>query len=107
MALAAAMQGKYAEFHNAMFAMDAATPEGIEAAARKAGLDLERAKKDAASEKVTVELATNATFARQLGFDGTPGWVTRGSAVMGYVGYDALKKAISEASNTASASKDS
>jgi protein-disulfide isomerase len=98
MALAAAMQGKYEAFHNAMFELDAQSPEQIVAAAQKAGLDLERAKKDGASEKVTLELATNATYARQLGFDGTPGWVTKGSAIMGYIGFDALKKAINEAS---------
>lgn len=101
MALAAAMQGKYAEFHNAMFELDATSPENIEAAARKAGLNLERAKKDMNSEAVTVELATNSTFARALGFDGTPGWVTRDRAIMGAVGYEALKKAVSEASDRA------
>jgi protein-disulfide isomerase len=96
MALAAAMQGKYDAFHNAMFDQGATSPADIEAAARTAGLDLERAKRDAQSEKITVELASNTTLAQSLGFDGTPGWVTGNRVVMGYVGFDALKQAITD-----------
>ncbi|MEM6474586.1 MAG: DsbA family protein [Pseudomonadota bacterium] len=101
MALAAAMQGKYRAFHEAMFELGPSTPESIEAAARKAGLDLERAREDAASEAVTVELASNLTFAQSLGFNGTPGWITRSTAIPGYVGYDALKEAIDDAGTEA------
>src|SRR6188768_4311775 len=40
MALAAAQQGKYARFHDAMFRLGLSTPEAIEAAAKEAGVDL-------------------------------------------------------------------
>lgn len=99
MALAAAKQGKYAAFHKAMFELGPATPETIEAAALKAGLDLERAQADAASQDVTVELEQNFTLAQSLGFSGTPAWVTRDNALNGAVGYDALKEALENAAN--------
>ncbi|MEM7665299.1 MAG: DsbA family protein [Pseudomonadota bacterium] len=97
MALAAALQGKYRAFHEAMFELGPTNAESIEAAAQKAGLDLERARVDAASETVTVELARNFTFAQSLGFSGTPGWATSDQAIGGAVGYDGLKQALAEA----------
>lgn len=97
MALAAGMQGKYAEFHEAMFKLGPTTPEAIEAAGVEAGLDMVRARGDAGSDAVSIELAKNLSLARSLGFSGTPAWVTRDAAIGGMVGYDALKKALDEA----------
>ncbi len=97
MALAAAMQGKYAAFHDAMFELGPATTESVEAAAARAGLDIERAREDAMSDAVTVELARNTTLARSLGFGGTPAWVTGNLATEGALGYDGLKEALEEA----------
>lgn len=97
MALAAAIQGKYAAFHEAMFNLGPTTPEAIDAAARQAGLDLERARSDAASDAVSIELAKNLSFARSLGFSGTPAWIVGDNAIGGMVGYEALKEAIDEA----------
>ena len=92
MALAAAMQGKYRAFHEAMFRLG--EPE---AAARAAGLDMARAKADGASEAVTVELARNAELARAMGFSGTPAWIAGNQPIGGAVGFDALKKALAQA----------
>ena len=94
MALAAGMQGKYRAFHEKMFELGPASPETVEAAARAVGLDMERARADAASEAVSVELARNFTFARSLGFNGTPAFIAADSSFAGAVGYDALKEAL-------------
>ena len=94
MALAAAKQDKYQAFHEAMFEMGPATPETVLAAAEAAGLDLEQAQIDGVSEEVELELAQNLGLARQLGFTGTPSWVTRESAFEGAVGFEALKQAV-------------
>ena len=96
MALAAGMQGKYQAFHKAMFAQGPASPESVVAAATQAGLDLERAKTDAASDAVTVELARNSTFAQSLGFSGTPAWVTSDKVLEGAQGFGALREALDE-----------
>ena len=96
MALAAGLQGKYRAFHDAMFAT-----KDVEVAARTAGLDIERAKRDAASEAVSTEIARNLDHARALGFSGTPAWVTGKKPFGGAVGYDKLKAAIAEGDKTA------
>ncbi|MFL0355092.1 DsbA family protein [Erythrobacter sp. GH1-10] len=97
MALAAAMQGKYAEFHDAMFRIGPANAETAEQVAQQIGLDLERAREDAASEAVTMEIARNFSLSQSLGFNGTPGWVAGDTLVNGYVGYDRMKETLEEA----------
>jgi protein-disulfide isomerase len=94
MALAAAKQGRYTEFHEALFELSPATPEAIEEAAKIAGLDLAKAQQDAMSEEVELELRRNMALASQIGFTGTPSWVTKDRAFEGAVGYQALKDAI-------------
>ncbi|MEL6541791.1 MAG: DsbA family protein [Pseudomonadota bacterium] len=97
MALASARQGKYQEFHEKMFALGPATPESVEQAARLVGLNMEQATADAISDGVTAELARNGALARQIGFTGTPAWVTGDTAIGGAIGYDGLKDALDSA----------
>ena len=97
MGLAAAKQGKFAEFHDAMFELAPATPESVEQAATQAGMDIERARVDMAGEDISTEIAKNNALAAQLGFGGTPSWVTSNSAFEGAVGYAALKDAVDNA----------
>ncbi len=92
MALAAAMQGKYRAFHDAMFASG-----DVAAAARAAGLDMAQAERDAASQAVTTEIARNLDFARALGFSGTPAWIAGETPFGGAVGYERLKAALAKA----------
>lgn len=97
MALAAAEQGKYAAFHDAMFAagqVDAAT---IEAVARSVGLDMDRARKVAAGPEVQAEIARNLEFASRLGFTGTPSWVAGNRLIAGAVGIEQLAQALAAA----------
>jgi len=97
MALAAAEQGKYPQFHAAMFAAGQLDPAAIEGAARTAGLDLERARKVAASDAVARELRRNLELAQTLGFGGTPSWVVGEEIIPGAVGADRLAEAIAAA----------
>lgn len=90
MALAAGMQGKYSAFHDAMYSTG-----DVEAAAKAAGLDMERAQADAVSQAVSIELARNLDLARELGFTGTPAWIAGRQPIAGAVGYDQLKAALS------------
>jgi len=96
MALAAGLQGKYRAFHDAMFAT-----KDVETAARAAGLDMDRARADAASEPVSNEIARNLDHARALGFTGTPAWIAGKTPFGGAVGYERLKAAIEQADKTA------
>lgn len=94
MALAAARQGKYPAFYKAMFSGGQTSPAAVERAARAAGLDMAKARTDAASDAVAAELAQNMQLARSLGFTGTPSWVAEGRILEGAVGFDRLKEAL-------------
>lgn len=97
-ALAAADQGKFAAFHDAMFAAGAPTDAAIEAAARNAGLDLAAARTAIADGRYDSEIANNQSLAQQLGFNGTPSWVIGTQALAGAVGVQELSEAIAIAS---------
>lgn len=97
MGLAAAEQGKYEAFHQAMFEAGRPSPQTIAAAARKAGLDMARAEKVKASPAVDAELSRNMAIAEQLGLNGTPSWVVGDKAFSGAVGREELAKAIAGA----------
>lgn len=94
MALAAAEQGKYAAFHDAMFAAGQVDGPAILAAARQAGLDLARAQQVAASDAVQAEISRNLDLAGRLGFSGTPSWIVGNRLISGAVGIDRLAEAV-------------
>lgn len=101
MALAAARQGRYAAFHDAMFAASPPTAEGIAAAARTAGVDAAAASSQLQSQAFTSELAGNVALSRELGITGTPAWVVGDRLLVGAVGRQALERAIVEARSAA------
>jgi protein-disulfide isomerase len=95
--LAAAEQGKFEAFHKAMFAAGRPSAETIEAAATRAGLDLNRARKVIAEPRVEAELKQNLALAQQLRIDGTPSWVIGEQLMAGAVGQKVLQDAIDAA----------
>ena len=97
MALAAAQQGRYAEFHDAMFRLGPPGAEAIEAAAVEAGIDLARARAAIAGGAFDIQLQSNAMLASRLGISGTPGWVVGDRALYGAVGLEAMSDAVEEA----------
>jgi protein-disulfide isomerase len=97
MALAAAQQGRYAQFHAAMFRRGPPTAPVIEAAAQDAGVDLARARAAIESGAFETHLQTNAALASQLGISGTPGWVVGDQTLNGAVGRAAIGDAIEAA----------
>lgn len=96
-ALAAAQQGKFKPFHDALYAGGQLSEAGIEAAADKVGLDKARARAFAASPTVEREIATNEQLGRQLRVSGTPAWVIGDRVIPGVTDLatfqDAVKKA--------------
>ena len=97
MALAAAQQGRYAQFHAAMFRLGPPSAQTIEAAATQAGLDLAKARAAIASGVFDVHLQTNHQLASALGLTGTPGWVVGDQTLNGALGREAIGEAIEEA----------
>lgn len=96
-ALAAAKQGKYKAFHDAMFAAGPANAQTIRAAAQRAGLNLAQAERDAASPEIAAEIDANLAMMQQVGFNGTPTFVVGGQMLEGALGFDALNAAIEKA----------
>lgn len=97
MALAAAEQGKYPQFHDAMFAAGQVDTPTIEAVAKQVGLDMDRARRIAASPTVQAELSRNLEIAQRLGFSGTPSWIAGERLIAGAVGIGQLSEAVNAA----------
>jgi protein-disulfide isomerase len=89
-ALAAAEQGKYKAFHDALYALDGPTDANIQSAARTAGLDLAKAQAAAASPRVEAEINKNLAMGNRLGMSGTPSWVVGDKLLVGAQSFDAL-----------------
>lgn len=100
MALAAAKQGKYARFHDAMFAHGPPSEQTIALAARAAGLDMDAARTAMVSPEVEFELSKNLELARQLAFEGTPSWVAGKRLYFGAIGREKLDEALAAAKET-------
>lgn len=94
MGLAAARQGRYAAFYRAMFELGPPSAQTIAAAAAKAGLDLAEARRFAASDEASAEIARVRGIASQLGFTGTPSWIAGDQIVEGFVESDRLSAAL-------------
>lgn len=97
MGLAAAQQGKFAAYHDAMYALGPPSAETIARAAKEAGVDIAAADKAIASGIYDSFLKTNIALANRIGVDGTPGWVIGDQVIAGAVGLGALGEAVKEA----------
>ncbi|PNU01662.1 DsbA family protein [Novosphingobium guangzhouense] len=97
MALAAAEQGKYVQFHDAMYKAGQVDAPTIEAVAKSIGLDMDRARRIAASPTVEAELGRSMEMAQRLGFTGTPSWIAGDKLIPGAVGFDQLSQAVAAA----------
>lgn len=90
--LAAAEQGRYLAYHEALLNGGPPTEESRKKAASIAGL-----KTVIPSAKAQAEIDNNLRLAQELGFTGTPGFIVGNKLFMGTVGYEALKEAVAEA----------
>jgi protein-disulfide isomerase len=97
MALAAAQQGKFAAYHDAMYRLGPPSAQTIAQAATEAGVDVAAANKMIASGVYDSFLRSNIALAGRIGIDGTPGWVIGNRIIDGAVGQATLGKAIEEA----------
>ena len=96
--LSAAQQGKYQQFHDAMFESPGKVAhERTIAIVRTAGLDEMRTARDLAAPALKAEVKKNLELGRALGLTGTPSYVIGNRILSGAVGYDKLKEAIAEA----------
>lgn len=97
LALAAAEQGKFRAFHDALYAEGGPNAENIAAAADKAGLDKALATKASQSKAVEAEIVANHKLGEALAMTGTPSWVVGGKLLYGARDYAGLSAAVAEA----------
>lgn len=95
LSLAAAEQGKFKAFHDALYAAGPVSAGSMAAAARTAGVDMARAA--AMAPRAEAEIARNRTVAQALGLTGTPSWVIGNRAVSAALPLEELEKAVREA----------
>lgn len=86
---AAAAQDRFWEFHDAMYADQPAPNSGsltedyLVGVARQVGLDVDRFRRDLASESVAAAVQDDFTEGQSIGVTGTPAFLVNGRPVMG------------------------
>ena len=93
LSLEASKLGRFAQFHDALWAAGRPAPDTNAAAAQAAGI----APAPKSDPEIEAELKRNYQLAGQLGATGTPLFVIGDRVMNGAVGYDALKQAIAAA----------
>lgn len=87
-ALAASLQGKFAQVHHALYEKFGGQPnpandDNLRAIAAQTGLDFDRAKKDMTGDEVVAILEKHQKMAEQLAVNGTPFFVTEKTVMPG------------------------
>ncbi len=94
-ALAAGKQGKFWEFHDALFANQKSLGEELYLAeAKKLGLNIEKFKKDMDSPEIKKQIEEDSAQARAAGISGTPGFAVNGVLVKGAYPFAHFKQII-------------
>ncbi|MDX8521389.1 DsbA family protein [Mesorhizobium dulcispinae] len=97
-ALAADKQGKYREFHKALYGSRTRVTEAVVLKiAAEAGLDVERMKSDMQKPDIQTSIDRNAELAQALRITGTPGFVAGDQIFPGATDLATLKKLIEQA----------
>jgi len=95
--LAAAKMGKFAAFHDALFARSPVSDAALVAAAGAAGLDPATLRAAAADPAIDDAIQQNLAVGRQLGMTGTPSWVIGDRVISGALPLDRMKQMIADA----------
>jgi protein-disulfide isomerase len=95
-AIAAAKQGKYFEFHKAMFAAGRASKESAFKIAEQLGLDMTRLRADSDSPETDALIAKIAELGKQMHIDGTPTFVVGDKTNPGWTRFEELKDLVGD-----------
>lgn len=94
--MAAARQGKYYEFHKALYTRSGGINEDvIIKSASGLGLNMEQFKRDRNDPSLDSILTSNRELAKKLQIEGTPALVINNTVIPGYLEYDDLIKLLS------------
>jgi protein-disulfide isomerase len=93
LSLAASKAGRFAQFHDALWAAGRPSAQTLASASQSAGIPAQPAE----SADIEAELKKNFELAGQLGATGTPLFIVGNRVINSAVSYDELKKAIDDA----------
>jgi len=94
---AAGQQGKFWEFHDALFANQPKLGEALyRETAKSLGLDLQRFDRDRASQAADLAIQQDLEIAETLGIDGTPFFIMNGEVLAGAVSLADLEAALAK-----------
>jgi protein-disulfide isomerase len=95
--LAAVRQDKFLKFHEALMNnKDHISDSTIADAAKQAGIDLDKLKKDAADPAIEKMIEDNLQLGQDVGVRGTPMFIINGTVFPGAMQYDQMKKAVQD-----------
>lgn len=95
--LAAKKQNKYWEYHQALMQHQGGKDaDALKKLAKDAGLDADKLAKDKDAPEIEAEIQKHLEVARNLGIQGTPGFLIDEKVFRGYIPYDAMKSSIKE-----------
>jgi protein-disulfide isomerase len=101
-ALASQKQGKFAAFHEALMTSPGSlTEDGIYQIAQSTGLDVLRLKSDMQDKLIDKRIENVLAIGRDIGFEGTPGYIIGDSVLLGAEGIGNMKAAIARARSKA------
>ncbi len=96
--LAAVKQGKYIQFHDALMGIkDHLSEDLLFKAAKDAGLDVDKLKKDMNDEAIGKMVDANVALGESLGARGTPTFIIGEEVYPGAMQYEQLKKSVDDA----------
>lgn len=96
-AIAAGLQGKYWEMNNLLFDKEFESEDEILKEAAKLGLDTQKLKEDAESQKVKEQLQKEIKESIDIGIDGTPALRINMETKIGIIPYEELKEKLIKA----------
>ena len=100
-AMASQAQGKYLEFHLALYEhagkIDA---QAVDEIAQSVGIDMKKLKAEMQSADIAAAIDRNIKLAQTLGISGTPAFVIGTNLIPGYLPHDELQAAVQEARKT-------
>ena len=96
-AMASVKQGKYWEFHQALFATPGkVTIETVDQTAKQVGLDLAKLKVDMTDPAIAAHILATAKLAGDLQFTGTPGFIIDNKIYPGYIPLDEMMAGLTQ-----------
>jgi len=97
-AIAAAMQGRYAEFHKALMNdVQTVNQDSVMRMAEMMDLDVEQLKADMRSDKVTATIERTRQLGQQLQINGTPAFIVGTEVAPGAISREQLEQMIAQA----------